>query len=534
MSRTASYLWLAIPAYLATGCGPVAGGPLNPDGPTLKLTGPGPFTVSNPVTVGAEGGSFAPQDGATPTKVFVSLARGTLAQEAEVRVRILGSATATVRPTIDGGMDPIGITATATDTLALTIVTPGPAVTTFTFMAPRQRPPTLVRTQPSRNGSDVASNLRAAVVFSEPVDPASVTPGSVLLQAGSTRVTGQIATSPDGITIEFIPDTALLPATGYDLVIRSDILDLDGQALGADITIPFQTGALLPDMQIAFVRDGQIHLANADGTVRLTDTEPGTRNADPAWSPDGRRIAFASNRGGRWDIYVMEADGSNVRQRTRTGGSYEPTWSADGRWLAFSGSGSIMAVEADGDQTRVLVDYPGWEGQPAWSPDGTRLTFTTDYNAYDFVFDLFEADADGTNPRPPLSHPLTTNNEGLRFYHNATWSPDGRMIAILVCGYNRSNCTPDPQNQRTSQVSVANADGSDLRPLAEAGLMTRLSWSPDGTEIAYASRTCGTCPIDVRVVPTDGRAGRLLLTNGHSPSWRPMGPGPLPGPSKPD
>ena len=101
--------------------------------------------------------------------------------------------------------------------------------------------------------------------------------------------------------------------------------------------------------QLAFVRDDQIYLVNADGTglVQLTNTGGGISNSEPAWSHDGQRLAFArSSYGGgvyqTWDIYVMDADGSNLVQITDGGYNVEPTWGPDDRTIAFSSQISLL------------------------------------------------------------------------------------------------------------------------------------------------------------------------------------------------
>ena len=97
--------------------------------------------------------------------------------------------------------------------------------------------------------------------------------------------------------------------------------------------------------------------ADGSGVARLTDSE--ATDADPAWSPDGRRIAFASDRDGGSNIYVMNADGSGVARLTdSSAGDYGPAWSPDGRRIAF-------ASERDGDARNIyMVEYRERAGAP--------------------------------------------------------------------------------------------------------------------------------------------------------------------------
>lgn len=97
------------------------------------------------------------------------------------------------------------------------------------------------------------------------------------------------------------------------------------------------------------------------------------RDRDPAWSPDGRRIAFASNRGGAWDIYVMTADGSQIQRLTDgTGTNVNPSWSPDGQQIVFagrrSGGWALYMINADGGNIRRLTYNKDEDFRPAWRP----------------------------------------------------------------------------------------------------------------------------------------------------------------------
>jgi TolB protein len=282
--------------------------------------------------------------------------------------------------------------------------------------------------------------------------------------------------------------------------------------------------------ELLFVRDGRIYGVNSDGTglVRFSD---GPNDADPSWSLDGRRIAFARNSGGRdeWgrefrDIYVMDADGSTAMQVTHTGYARQPAWSPDGRKIAFASyctdgqglQGCILVTGADADGSSLVrrgFDR-GVHDSPAWSPDGSRIAFTSDYRAYDILFDLYVMNADGTGVGPLLQGPFFWK-DGLTFYFQPAWSPDGRKIAVVVCPYAWDDCYPD------SSIAIANADGSGLTTITAAGGFARPTWSPNGSHLAYSSTFCRTCPSSIYVVRADGSEKRLLIADGHSPAWRP-------------
>ncbi|MGK2962229.1 MAG: Ig-like domain-containing protein [Gemmatimonadaceae bacterium] len=284
-----------------------------------------------------------------------------------------------------------------------------------------------------------------------------------------------------------------------------------------------------PDLQgmLVFVseRDGNSEIysstANGTGLVRLTDNP--ANDFDPAWSPDGTRILFASSRdaGSNFgsDIYVMDAAGSNVVRLTTGGGAVAPAWSPDGRKIAYSGAlngqtGIFVASLDDLSAATNIAHAIGYQTDPAWSPDGKKISFTADWRAYDFLFDLYIANVDGSGIQPLIYGPFFWN-DGLRFYFQSAWSPDGQKIAVVVCPYAWDNCYPN------SSIGIANADGTNLTTLVQAAGYARPAWSPDGKFIAYSTRFCRTCTGTLRFISVDGTSSGLILSDGHSPSWKP-------------
>src|SRR6202040_2750685 len=124
----------------------------------------------------------------------------------------------------------------------------------------------------------------------------------------------------------------------------------------------------------------------------------------PCWSPDGKKIAFTSDLGGGLNIYVMDADGKNIKKLTKENdASRAPAWSPDGKKIAFTrhvdgGVPDIFVMNADGSDPVNLTNSPGYDADASWSPDSKRIVFTS-LRAGQEGFRLFVMDADGKNEK---------------------------------------------------------------------------------------------------------------------------------------
>ena len=123
-----------------------------------------------------------------------------------------------------------------------------------------------------------------------------------------------------------------------------------------------------------FSAEGDIWTMDVDGSARTRLTTDPAEDFDPAWSPDGSRIAFRSHRDGNEEVYVMAADGSgqrNLSQHPRS--DYSPAWSPDGATIAFASDrdgdpNEIYVMDADGSNQVRVTDNPGIDEYPTWSP----------------------------------------------------------------------------------------------------------------------------------------------------------------------
>ena len=161
---------------------------------------------------------------------------------------------------------------------------------------------------------------------------------------------------------------------------------------------------------ISTTDDYEIYVINADGTGvvdQLTDND--TFESRPSWSPDGNQITFYSDRNeilgiattNDYEIYVMDADGSNLRQLTDNDvvvSDTHPSWSPSGDRIAFSsnsdGDFDIWMIDVEDRSLTQLTDNSVSDSYPSWSPDGNRVAFASDS---DGDFDIWVIDANGSN-----------------------------------------------------------------------------------------------------------------------------------------
>jgi TolB protein len=137
---------------------------------------------------------------------------------------------------------------------------------------------------------------------------------------------------------------------------------------------------------LTLVQDGganhEIFAIDADGSNAANLTNHPSFDADASWSPDGKRILFTSNRNGAFRLFVMDADGANVRQISEVdlAGWVYPSWSPDGAQVLFGGTQpdqtrQVFVANADGQGIEPLTDGPGVNAYPAWSPDGRYIAY---------------------------------------------------------------------------------------------------------------------------------------------------------------
>src|SRR5215469_1449881 len=231
--------------------------------------------------------------------------------------------------------------------------------------------------------------------------------------------------------------------------------------------------------------------------------------SEATWSPDGRFIAYSSNRDGKFDIWVQQVSGGDPVQVTHgQGQNWQPDWSPDGKYIAYrsegSGGGIFIIPALGGTALQRKVSSFGY--YPRWSPDASRVLFQT--NRWRYGSRFYVVDLDGGQAREILGDFLEQHRLGAR---SAAWHPDGKRISVWTW-----NGTPGvreeapgasggylPQEPDFWTVSIAQGSGvktelgDELNTVSQQGQREweqdlRFNWAPSGDAIYFERTVRGT------------------------------------------
>lgn len=260
------------------------------------------------------------------------------------------------------------------------------------------------------------------------------------------------------------------PPSGLTSALRQHTFLADGA--DADVSVS-PDGQWLVFTSTRHSTHPKIYLQNVNGVTVTQLTTDDADDAGPVFSPDGKRIAFASNRSGNWSLYMMDLDGKNTVQLTNSRTQdLHPSFSPDGNWLAYSSLGArsgqwelwIIDIASN---TRKMVG----EGLfPAWSPNKqvSKIAFQKARQRGSRHYAIWTIDIDNGEPRRPTEIAVSPNAALV----TPAWSPDGTQLAFASIVDVR---TPDGLSTATQHdVWIIDADGRNRRRVTD-GIATVLS-----------------------------------------------------------
>jgi len=326
-------------------------------------------------------------------------------------------------------------------------------------------------------------------------------PNGDVLYTADGKIKRRPAAGGAARTIEFSADVSF---TRPAFVPKRHRFDLTGAQPVRGVVYP----AISPDgRRVAFAALGDIWVMDVDGAPRRLTNDAALDTA-PAWSPDGRSLAYCSDRAGGMNIWIRDVQSGADRQLTRIATAATlPAWSRDGGRIAFvDADGQLMVVDVESGAVRRIHDHLNAPGRPSWSPDGSAVVVSS-LKVYSTRFregtnEVLRVPIDGSADR--WLDPAPHKSIGMREDYGPIWSPDGSQMAAIVDGL----LTAWP-------VGRDGAPFGPPRPLSTE-LAGSPTWSGDSRQILYQT--------DAGMKIVDAGARRVVREIAPRLTWTPAPP----------
>jgi Tol biopolymer transport system component len=262
--------------------------------------------------------------------------------------------------------------------------------------------------------------------------------------------------------------------------------------------------------------DNNIYMMNSNGALQTPLTEDRADDIEPDWSGDGRKIVFSSDREGQYHLHIISESGTDlellapVKRDDR-----QASWSDPPKLLSdvvlYTGSRlksdpNLFTIDVTDFEKSQLANLRGIDWTPEWSPDGKRIAFSSNDSG---EFEIYVINADGSGEVKQL----TVDSPGKTMH--PSWSPNGDQIAY------------ESKSRESWDIWVMNADGSNARNLTADSDANygNPAWSPDGKQIALSSDQAGKFEIFVMNANGSGEIKQLtdLGEDAFHPAWSPDG-----------